>query len=126
LAEDKEPSRFALGKRSRDSVSPIDRYETAAEAKGNRNSSGKKDGDKRDLATSQVNQNGVGAVTRGGVGIRAVREDRFGSLRFDASKDYKQEYLRIYLANLTVLDRIKQCRDENESMKRKMVHPKVI
>lgn len=123
---EKTPNRFPLGKRNLDSLPPIDKYGHPSDSRLNRDSSGKKDSDPRDSSASGINQQSVGAVATGVVAGRVAREGRFGALGFDSGKDYKQEYLRIYLANLTVLDRIKQCKDENDTLRRRMVLPKVI
>ena len=42
------------------------------------------------------------------------------SLEFDPEKDYKKEYLRIYIANVTIMDKNTQLKEENEALKKKI------
>lgn len=41
-------------------------------------------------------------------------------LQYEPSKDYRREYYRIYLANVTIMDMINQTMDENSSLKSKI------
>jgi hypothetical protein len=47
-------------------------------------------------------------------------------LKFDLRKDYKQEYMRVYLANMMIMDRIQRYQKENETIQSNILNLKVL